>query len=100
MSRLNRNLQAKHIKATAQRREAAIAEFTKAPYLMGGRTFGNEIDGAKPRQRKVVEWFDRDTSVERTTHAIAQRFTRPQTVAQSAWAEAGQVTLYRNGKPV
>ena len=100
MSRPNRSLQAKHIKATAQRREWAVGEFTKFAYLSGQETFGNEIRGAKPRQSKPVQWFNRDKMVERTTHSIAQRFVRTQTVAQDAWAEAGQVTLYRNGKIV
>lgn len=100
MSKLNRSLQAKHIKACAQRREWAHGEFTKASYLMGQETFGNEIRGAKPRQSKPVQWFDRNNMVERTTHSIAQRFARTQTVAQDAWADAGQVTLYRNGRVV
>ena len=100
MSRPNRSLQAKHIKATAQRREWASAEFTKSVYLCGQETFGNEIRGAKPRQSKPVQWFNRDKMVERTTHSIAQRFARTQTVAQDAWAEAGQITLYRKGRVV
>lgn len=97
MSRINRNLQAKYIKACAQRREAAIAEFTKAPYLTGGRTFGNEIDGVAPRQRKPVEWFDRESK--KVPYAPI-RAPRTLTAAESAWAEAGQVTLYRNGRVV
>ena len=100
MSKLNRNLQAKYIKACAQRREWAHGEFTKSSYLCGQETFGNEIRGAKPRQGKTVAWFNRDKMVERTTHEIAQRYVRPQTPAQIAWAEAGQVTLIRNGKVV
>ena len=100
MSRPNRSLQAKHIKATAQRREWAMGEYTKSSYLMGQETFGNEIRGAKPRQSKPVQWFNRDKMVETTAHAVAQRFVRTQTVAQDAWAEAGQITLYRNGRPV
>jgi hypothetical protein len=100
MSRPNRSLQAKNIKATAQRREWAMGEYTKSSYLMGQKTFGNEIRGAKPRQSKPVQWFNRDKMVETTAHAVAQRFTRTQTPAQVAWAEAGQITLYRNGKPV
>ena len=100
MSRPNRSLQAKHIKATAQRREWASAEFTKFAYLSGQETFGNEIRGAKPRQSKPVQWFNRDKMVETTAHAIAQRFIRTQTPAQVAWAEAGQVTLYRRGMVV
>ena len=100
MSRPNRSLQAKNIKATAQRREWASLEFTKFAYLSGQETFGNEIRGAKPRQSKPVQWFNRDKMVEKTTHSIAQRFSRTQTVAQDAWAEAGQITLYRNGRAV
>ena len=100
MSRPNRSLQAKNIKATAQRREWASSEFTKFAYLSGQETFGNEIRGAKPRQSKPVQWFDRSKMVERTTHSIAQRFVRTQTVAQDAWADAGQITLYRHGRVV
>jgi hypothetical protein len=100
MAKLNRNLQAKYIKACAQRRESAHSEFTKSSYLCGQETFGNEIRGAKPRQSKPVEWFNRDKMVETTAHAVAQRFTRTQTPAQVAWAEAGQITLYRKGRVV
>jgi hypothetical protein len=96
----NRNLQAKHERATRQKMERAHAEYSKMGYQTA-RPF--EADDFKPEylpESRKVQWFDRQAKKRVAyvpSRAARRQHTFPQAVL-NAWATPGEVTLYRNGE--
>ncbi len=96
----NRSLQAKHERAMRQRQERASIEYGKSGYQTAKPFEADAPKREKLSQPRKVQWFDRQAKRVAYIPAPAKRREIVGAPLLAAWAEAGQVTLYRNGAMV